>query len=201
MKRRVSGGFTLVEVVLGSLTLAIAIAALLGAFLSQITLNEHGRNLSLTVHDANRVIEQLRLQNSPCGGSVPSAVAGAASWDAWLNGQGKSLPSADPAAEERVAVTCLERVPDTPPANPSDYCGRGGTAQVTAGEWRTNPAATTFDPIQVTVAICWRHRGLVIGECTWNGTTLTPSDGANGGVADGVIRSPAMLTTLVTCRG
>jgi hypothetical protein len=55
---------------------------------------------------------------------------------------------------------------------------------------------TDHEPLQVTVAVCWRHRNRVIGECAWDGVALSAND-ADG---DGVIESPAMLTTLVTCR-
>ena len=58
-------GMTLIELVLGALTLVVAIAAILGAYLGQLTLNEHARNISLAVHDANRVIEQIRQENTP----------------------------------------------------------------------------------------------------------------------------------------
>ena len=52
-----------------------------------------------------------------------------------------------------------------------------------------------MDPVQVNIAVCWRHRGRVIGECTWNGAQLTPD--ANG---DGITTSPVALTTMITCR-
>jgi len=52
------------------------------------------------------------------------------------------------------------------------------------------------DPLQVTVAACWRHRERVVGECTWDGAALTAND-ADG---NGIITSPAALATVVTCR-
>ena len=54
--------------------LAIAIAALLGAFLGQLMLNEHARNLTWAIHDANRVMEQLRQVNTTAACTTPSAV-------------------------------------------------------------------------------------------------------------------------------
>ena len=56
--------------------------------------------------------------------------------------------------------------------------------------------STGTDPMEVTVSTCWRHRQRVLGECTWNGVQLTASD-LDG---NGVITSPATLSTSVTCR-
>lgn len=202
MSKPSSSGLTLVEVILAGVTLALAITALLGAFLSQLTLNEHARSLSLAVHDANRVIEQIRQDNVNClrPNVDPRDLAGApTNWNAWLQAQGKSLPNS--ATEELVVVTCLRRDAGAPPATPGDYCGIGGTAQMGPGEWRTNAGTTTYDPLQVIVSVCWRQRGRVIGECIWNGAALAASDGGNGPNARaGVIESPASMTTLVTCR-
>lgn len=204
MTNRLVGGFTLVEILLGSMTLAIAIAALLGAFLSQITLNEHGRNLSLMIHDANRILEELRLNNSPCPANQPPQAtppAGFNTWDAWLAdpARRKSLPSPNPNAEELIVITCQDRDGGN---LATDYCGNQPTAQVSANEWTSRAAATILDPIRVSVAVCWRHRNRTLGECTWNGAALVPDDTmAMPNDTAGVIDSPAMLTTLVTCRG
>ena len=191
-------GMTLIELVLGALTLVVAIAAILGAYLGQLTLNEHARNISLAVHDANRVIEQMRQENTPCTvitapqskPEINPAFAPPNNWNAWVTANGPSLGT----TPELVVVTCQD--PDGGTAI-TDYCGTAGQAQVGADEWRTQAAATTFDPLRVTVSVCWRHRERVIGECAWNGAALS----ANDTDADGVIESPAMLTTLVTCRG
>ncbi len=166
------------------MVLAVAISAILGAFLGQVTLNEHARNLSLAINDASRVIEQIRQQNSPCNpGPNPSLAApgGGTNWDAWLTGAGggKSLRP-DPANNELVVVTCQDAAGGAPPL----ACdGTGAT-----------------NPVRVTVAVCWRHRGRTLGECTSVGA-LAPNDGGNGpNNLPGVVESPAMLTTLVTCR-
>lgn len=45
-------GLTLVEVVLAALILAIVVSAILGAYMGQVTLNEHARNLSFAINDA-----------------------------------------------------------------------------------------------------------------------------------------------------
>ena len=183
--QRCSAGFTLMEVLLGGMVLAVAISAILGAYIGQVTLNEHARNLSLAINDASRVVEQIRQRNSPCAGATPSSnfpawtaanptCTGAApttSWDDWLQrcDGGKSVPPT-PLSNERILLTCQNVA---------------GTAACGASE----------DPLRLTVAVCWRHRGRTIGECTPAGA-LVQSD-LDG---DGVFESPAMLTTLVTCR-
>ena len=168
--------FTLVELVIGAAVLAIAIAALLGAWLGQLTLNEHARNLTWAMNDANRVMERLRQLNTGCTSPTSTVPAGAGcddgtcnSWDEWLNstvaagsGGGKSVQPS-PTTNELVLV------------------------QQTAGP----------DPLQITVAICWRHRGRVLGECN---AALAWVDGTAPYTANGIPESPAMLTTLMTCR-
>ena len=161
-------GFTLVEVLIASVILLIGIVAMLGAYIGDVTLNEHARNLTWALNDAHRVMERLRQQNTGSGCTTPSATAptGFASWDAWLNdasatgGGGKSVQPT-PTTNELITVTS------------------SGT-----------------DPLTLTVAVCWRHRNRTLGECAWNGTQLSPSD-KNG---NGVIESPAMLSTLMSCR-
>lgn len=160
-------GLTLVELLVGALVLAVAIVALLGAFLGQLTMNEHARRLAWAGNDASRVLEQLRRQNSGGACSTPSAnpPAGFGSWDAWLadatatGGGGKSI---QPVADELVVVT---------------------------------PSGS--NPLTVTVAVCWRHRSRILGECTDTGA-LAPNPGAGGNPL--VTESPAMLSTLITCR-
>ncbi len=188
--------------ILGAVILGAVIVAVLGAYVWQMTLNEHSRYLLLTVQDANRVIERIRQQN--VGGASPTIVPPVGtSWDAWLadtgalGGGGKSLrPNAN---EERIVVTCLRRGAPTPPANPADYCGDDD--QVGAGEWRVRTDNTDYDPLQITVAVCWRNRSRVVGECAWDGAILTPDDAVVvASDTAGVINPPAILTTLVTCR-
>jgi len=187
MKRHASRGFTLIEVLLGGLVLAVAAAAILGAYVGQVTLNEHARNLSLAIQDANRIIEQIRQQNAVCGGATPApnaAAPGGVSWDTWLQnaapagGGGKSIQP-NPALTEHVAVMCQ---------------ASGGGAVVAA--------CTGPNPIRVTVSVCWLHRRREIGDCDWNaaGTAFVGEDPAESGDAL-LVDSPAMLTTLVTCRG
>lgn len=187
---------TLVEVLLAIVVLVVAISAILGAYVGQQTLNEHARNLTLATQDAERVIEQLRSNNAQC--NIPTA-ATAGGWNAWLDAQvpAKSVPNPDANAGERIVVTCQDQDGGV---LSTDYCGRNApTPQVATEEWTFQAASTAFNPVRVTVAVCWRHRGRTIGECAWDGASLTPSDSGTGVV--GVIESPAMLTTLVTCRG
>ena len=176
-------GFTLAEIVLGGMLLSIALAAILGSYVGEVTLNEHARNLSLAIQDANRVIEQIRQNNAACSPNPPLAQwPSGASWDGWLNdpaaGGGKSLQP-DPTNNELVVVTC----------------------QAQAGGAPVDCTAAGPDPLRVTVAVCWRHRGRIIGECAANGAALQPDETVSVPNEDlDIIQSPAMLTTLVTCR-
>lgn len=195
--------------------LAIAIAALLGAFLGQLMLNEHARNLTWAIHDANRVMERLRQANTSATCTTPSAIidpdgtgplAPYASANAWLqdtggNGGGGKSIQPNPNTEELIVVTCQNSAGN-------DYCDTDATPQVGAGEWRgTIDAANNpdHDPMRVTVTVCWRHRNRVIGECQWNAGALTTSQAIETAVAvpndvAGVVESPATLVTLMTCR-
>lgn len=185
-------GVTLVELMLATVLLAVGIVAMLQASLGQILLNEQARNLSWAMNDATRIFERVRQENSNC--TPPASVASpiGTSWDAWLadvsanGGGGKSLQD-----DEAVFVTCRDLDGG---AATSDYCAANQTG---SGEWHNKPVAnTSIDPINVSVTVCWRHRGRVIGECVWNNDALTADD-ADG---DGVIESPAMLSTVMTCR-
>ncbi len=201
MLSRRSCGFTMVEILIVIFILIISVTAILSAEMAQLTLSEHARNLSLAINDVNRVIEGLRQQNSPCTGLAPSAVppgVNRTSWDAWLadlaGGGGKSLP---PNSNEIVMVTC-QSTTGTPPA----YCPQAqvGNAGVST-EWHyaVSPSSgPSENPMRITVAVCWSHRGRIIGECLWsagNVPPLLPND-----TGDRVITSPALATTLVTCR-
>ena len=153
----------------GSALLAIGIVALLWALLGQVTANEFSRMRAWATNDASRVMEQLRRQNTG-GCSAPTIVppAGFGSWDAWL-------------------------------ANTGAAGGGGKSVQPNPG---TNElvvvSATGANPLTVAVAVCWRHRGRVLGECTWDGATLATNPAAGGNPL--LTESPAMLSTLMTCR-
>jgi Tfp pilus assembly protein PilV len=179
-------GLTTVEILLGVFILSVAGLGIAGAYMSQATLNEHAYNLTRAGYDAVRVMEQIRLQNND-GCALPSAAV-AGGWDGWLVDQdpGKSTLIADVDTNQQVMVTCEDE-------DGGDPCGSN---QVAEDEWSVAEADSNFDPIQVTVSVCWRHRGRIYGECAWNGATLVADD-VDG---DGVVSSPVMLTTLVTCR-
>lgn len=168
--RRLLAGLTLVELMLGAGLLTIAMTGLLQAFMSQTSLSEHSRYLSWAVADAGRVMDRIRLQNTGGGCATPSltAPAGFASWDAWL---------------ASTAVT-------------------GGGGKSIQPDPAVNelivPSASGSDPVQVTIAVCWRSRNRTLGECTWNGAALAANPTAGGDPA--VTESPAMLATLVGCR-
>ena len=173
-------GFTLPELLIGVTILVIGVVAMLGAVVSQVTLNEHARNLSWASNDATRVMERLRQQNSGSGCTTPSdaapaecdpngnsACTGAYPWDQWLAGSvgGGKSGQPTPTTNELVVVT------------------KSGT-----------------DPLTLTVAVCWRHRGRVIGECAWNGSALVADESLVMASDTAAIDSPAMLSTLMTCR-
>lgn len=169
LQKKDKGGFTLIEVLLGGMVLVVAIVAIMGAYIGQLTLNEHARNLSLAINDANRVMEQIRQRNTPCAGTTPVA-----DFPAWT--------AANP--------TCSGAAPTT---SWDDWLLRcGGGKGISPTDEQILFGQTGADPITVTVAVCWRHRNRVIGEC--NNALVWADDG------DGVPESPASLTTLVTCR-
>lgn len=215
-RQRRCEGLSLVEIVLGAVVLAIVLAAILGAYMGQVTLNEHARNLSFAMNDAGRVMEQIRSENAGCVSSSPpdvdpqlrGVVGDPDDWDEWMNTVGQGAPKSiglDPItganrdnSQERIVVTCLRQGVSGTPVD-TDYCG--DQDQVGAGEWRVHAGPSSpapFNPIQVTVAVCWRHRGRVVGECRWDGSALQPEDRSGTGSV-GVIESPVMVTTLIAC--
>ena len=217
MKRLANRSFTLIEMMLGASIMVVVIVALMGAFFGQGFLGATARNLNLAMNDATRVVEQIRQQNSTggCPNGYPSAIPPlpSASWNAWLNAQGKSIrqgrndaaASATDNSFELVAVTCQDQDGGN---QPTDYCG---PTQVGAQEWKIGPAANpTFDPIRITVAVGWRQSQRGIGQdfrYTPAGQTVqgkvvvnTPESFTWADTdGDGVIESRAMITTLVTC--
>lgn len=159
-------GLTFVELLVASMILVVVIVLSLEVFLRQSLLSEHAQNLTWAMNDAHRVMEQLRQQNSGGACTLP-VVTPPGGFASW------DLWLAD-------AVTG----------------GGGKSVQSALVSELTVVSSAGVDPAQVTVAICWRSRDRVLGECAWNGAQLVPSD-LNG---DGVITAPAALSTILSCR-
>lgn len=207
-------GFTLIELMLVIAILVISLAAILAAVMGQLALSEHARNMSLALNDVNRVVEQIRQVNRNCATPNNTPPAGFRSWDLWLEGTvlsggggGKSLPAP---SNELVMVSCVNAAGAQ--AAGTQRCAVGATPQIGQMEWNfqpANPPAVQQDPMQVTVSVCWRHRGRVIGECLWPpgaaGWDATPANWDTDVAYPGtdrpnIIDSPVSVTTLVTCR-
>lgn len=88
-------GFTLIEVVVSMFVLSVAILALLGTFLSGLTLVESSRNRSTAAADARAVFEEMRrLANT----GLPQATG--QNWTTWGRNAGlTTLPN------EQITVT------------------------------------------------------------------------------------------------
>jgi hypothetical protein len=166
----VQDGLTFVELLMGTVLIGTAIVAMLGVSVTHVTMNAYSRDLSLAADDATRVAEQLRRQNTGSGCMTPSVAVtgGFTSWDAWL-------------------------------ADTGSTGGGGKSLQPNAAPQELVTVSTSgTNPLVVTVAVCWRQRDRVFGECTWNGTTLTANPGAGGDPA--ITESPAMVSTRLACR-
>lgn len=110
-----TGGFTLIEVVVSTLIVAVGIVALLGAFLSGLILVESGRGMAVASADARSVFEEMRRLSA--GGIGP--VTGR-DWASWSRGAGLNTlqneavavgfrnPAVDP-VETTVTVSWSER--------------------------------------------------------------------------------------------
>ncbi len=110
-----AGGFTLIEVVMSTLIVAVGVVALLSAFLSGLLLIESGRNMAVAAADARTVFEEMRQLSA--GGLGPVT---ARNWGTWSRGAGLTAlpneaitvqfqnPTADP-VEATVTVSWSER--------------------------------------------------------------------------------------------
>lgn len=80
-------GFTLLELVIGSAVLLIAVLGLLSFYRSPFILNELARDTTIAVQDGSKVIEQIRV--TPFGSiQMPDPY-----WDTWAQSNGaKNLP-------------------------------------------------------------------------------------------------------------
>ena len=164
-------GLTLVEFLIVAMLLAIGIVSVLGAYVNQMSLAEYARNLAWASNDAARVMERLRdLNSTNC--LVPTVTVP----DALCAGQ--------------------------PINNDWDrwlqFCGGGKSVQPTPIVNELIVVRTTgANPLRITVGVCWRQRGRVIGECRWDGVKLVPDDKPP---FDGLIASPAAYSASMTCR-
>lgn len=79
-------GFTLLELVMGSAVLLIALLGLLSFYRSPFMLNEIARDTTIAIQDATKVIEQMRV--------TPFGSLQTTNWDTWAQNNGaKNLPS------------------------------------------------------------------------------------------------------------
>ncbi len=171
-------------------------------------------------------IQNVKGQGT-CAGSPPlpsvKPPAPYTSWNAWLNtgapGAPKSINQPNRDTAELAVVTCQD---EDGGASAADYCGSN---QAGTTEWKVRPEDSTFDPLRVTVAVTWSQQSRAVGEKPVSGseatyvpavvtctqanqkapkvcTTTTPASFVGGPDANGngVVDSPAMLTTLVSCR-
>ena len=222
-----SGGFTLIELMMGASIMTIVIVALMGAFFGQSFLNTNARNLTVAMTDATRVMEQIRRQNIGCATATPSIVPPGSftSWNQWLNasvasggGGGKGINQ--PGMFEHVAVTCQDGSSGAARPPSCRSTSTPADSQMGAQEWAGQNTNPIYNPLRVTVAVGWLQSQRAIGAATGGqqefvyvetqpalGTgkmTVNPSGSGSLVAADannnGVIESQAMLTTLVTCR-
>ena len=110
-----SRGFTLAEVTIAALLVAVGLVALMAAFYSGLQLVESGRNMAQASADARAVFEEMRRLSGTGLGPVVTR-----NWSAWssqagltaLPGEQVSVSFGDPAAdpvEATVTVTWTER--------------------------------------------------------------------------------------------
>lgn len=69
-------GFTLLELMIGTAVLIIALVGLISAYIGCFALNESARNLTIAVNDAQCVMEEIRDMNIPL--NITSQ-----DWSAW----------------------------------------------------------------------------------------------------------------------
>lgn len=162
-----ASGLTLVELLVSAVILLVAIVALLRVYFADTTVRVHARNLSWAMMDVAKVTERLRDKYTP-----PSCVVGVA-------------PDAFPPAPFASWDAWL--------ASPA----AGGGGGMSLPTEHVAVRSSGVNPLLVTIAVCWRDRGRVVGlECDWAGGLLVEND-RNG---NGIIESPAMISTAVTCR-
>jgi Tfp pilus assembly protein PilV len=90
-------GFTLSEVVVSTLIVAVGLVALLSAFLSGLLLVESGRNMAVASADARTVFEEMRRLSSA---SLLQVTSPATPWSTWARQQGLTTLSNEAITEE-----------------------------------------------------------------------------------------------------
>lgn len=79
-------GFTMLEVVIASAVLLVAVMGLLSFYQSPLRLNEAARDTTIAIQDSSKVIEQIR--------ATPFGNIESTNWDTWAQNNGaKNLPS------------------------------------------------------------------------------------------------------------
>lgn len=162
-------GLTLFEILISITVLAASILVILGVPTAQLTLVEHGRYLNSAMNDVSRVVDQMRRQNTAAACTTPSLTVPG------------GFASWDAWLTDTNTGGGGKSIQPNPAVNELIVVGVSGT-----------------NPLAVTVAACWRHRSRTIGECSWNGTALTPNPAAGGSAT--ITESPAMISTRITCR-
>ena len=166
-------GFTLLELMIGSAILIVALAGLLAAFIGCFRLNETAKNLTIAVTGAQEKLEEIRNYNfdtvvgsySPGGSQGNTFTIDPATWLAVAN--------------QRAVIYILD--------------------PQTGAILNTGPMA---DPglslYEVRIAVCWRQKGgRMLGEDDNLNGALNAGEDDNG---NGYIDSPAQLATLIAER-
>lgn len=91
-------GFTLMELMIAAVILAVALAGLLGAFIANFNLIESGKNLTAAISHARIVMEEVRDYN------IPSLIT-AEEWTDWAQLESPDGGGCNSLGNETVVVT------------------------------------------------------------------------------------------------
>ncbi|MFH0856214.1 MAG: prepilin-type N-terminal cleavage/methylation domain-containing protein [Candidatus Omnitrophota bacterium] len=168
-KRLSKKGFTIAEVLLAVAILAFALCGILATYLACFNLSGISKNMNIATSCAQGVIEQLRAK--PFTQVTPGMVF-------LVNGvnYSSSLVSSNIYCW-KFTVPTSSMPPDNKMAVYIDF--------------------SDGDLLKVTVSVCWKQAGKIIGEDTDLNGILDPGEDANG---NGLIDSPVELITLVSSR-
>lgn len=168
-----SRGFTLLELMIGSAILIVALAGLLAAFIGCLRLNETAKNLTIAINGAQEKLEEIRNYNfntmvgaySPGGSQGNTFTIDPANWLA--------------AENQRAVIYIL---------NPQ-------TGAILNTSPLANPGLALYE---VRIAVCWRQStGRLFGEDDNLNGTLNIGEDDN---SNGYIDSPGQLVTLIAER-